>query len=42
MPSEKSPGPIVKDDATYEALRDQGATKQKAAGSTPAVSYPET
>ena len=31
MPSEKSPGPSVKDDATYEALRDQGASKQKAA-----------
>lgn len=31
MPSKKSPGPSVKDDETYEALRDQGASKQKAA-----------
>lgn len=27
----KDPGPSVKDDATYEALRDQGASKEKAA-----------
>ena len=31
MPEEKTPGPSVKDDATYEALRDQGASKEKAA-----------
>jgi hypothetical protein len=31
MPDEKTPGPSVKDDDTYEALRDQGASKQKAA-----------
>ncbi len=27
----KDPGPSVKDDDTYEALRDQGASKEKAA-----------
>lgn len=31
MPERKSPGPSVKDDATYEALRDEGASKEKAA-----------
>jgi hypothetical protein len=31
MPAKKSPGPSVKDDKTYEALRDQGASKEKAA-----------
>ncbi|BDZ59838.1 DUF7218 family protein [Barrientosiimonas endolithica] len=35
MPSDKSqrdePGPSVKDDEVYEALRDEGASKQKAA-----------
>ncbi len=31
MPGEKSPGPSVKDDKTYEALRDDGASKEKAA-----------
>ena len=31
MPDRKSPGPSVKDDETYEALRDEGASKQKAA-----------
>jgi hypothetical protein len=31
MPAKKSPGPSVKDAATYEALRDEGASKQKAA-----------
>jgi Rho termination factor, N-terminal domain len=31
MPGSKSPGPSVKDDKTYEALRDQGASKEKAA-----------
>jgi hypothetical protein len=31
MPGAKKPGPSVKDDATYEALRDQGASKEKAA-----------
>jgi hypothetical protein len=30
MPQRK-PGPSVKDDKTYEALRDQGASKEKAA-----------
>lgn len=30
MPQDK-PGPSVKDDATYEALRDDGASKEKAA-----------
>ena len=30
MPGRK-PGPSVKDDATYEALRDEGASKEKAA-----------
>jgi Rho termination factor, N-terminal domain len=31
MPGSKSPGPSVKDDKTYEALRDDGASKEKAA-----------
>ncbi|WCB94150.1 hypothetical protein DSM104299_02878 [Baekduia alba] len=31
MPGSKSPGPSVEDDATYEALRDDGASKEKAA-----------
>ena len=31
MPASKSPGPSVKDDKTYEALRDDGASKEKAA-----------
>jgi hypothetical protein len=31
MPSSKKPGPSVKDDKTYEALRDDGASKEKAA-----------
>jgi hypothetical protein len=31
MPGSKSPGPSVKDDRTYEALRDDGASKEKAA-----------
>jgi len=30
MPGRK-PGPSVKDDKTYEALRDEGASKEKAA-----------
>ncbi|HEY2637001.1 MAG TPA: Rho termination factor [Solirubrobacteraceae bacterium] len=28
---QRSPGPSVKDDEQYEALRDQGASKEKAA-----------
>ena len=31
MPPKKSPGPSVKDPEQYEALRDQGASKEKAA-----------
>jgi hypothetical protein len=31
MPGSKDPGPSVKDDKTYEALRDEGASKEKAA-----------
>jgi hypothetical protein len=31
MPGSKTPGPSVKDDKTYEALRDDGASKAKAA-----------
>ncbi|MBM6403216.1 Rho termination factor [Phycicoccus sp. CSK15P-2] len=31
MPARKSPGPSVKDPEQYEALRDQGASKEKAA-----------
>jgi hypothetical protein len=31
MPGSKNPGPSVKDDETYEALRDEGASKEKAA-----------
>ena len=31
MPPRKSPGPSVKDPEQYEALRDQGASKEKAA-----------
>jgi hypothetical protein len=31
MPGSKSPGPSVKDDKIYEALRDDGASKEKAA-----------
>ena len=31
MPARKSPGPSVKDPGLYEELRDQGASKEKAA-----------
>ncbi len=31
MPAGKKPGPSVKDDKTYEAVRRQGASKEKAA-----------
>ena len=31
MPSKKTPGPSVKDPEMYEALRDDGASKEKAA-----------
>jgi hypothetical protein len=31
MPGMKTPGPSVKDAKTYEALRDEGASKEKAA-----------
>ncbi len=31
MPGSKKPGPSVKDDTTYEKLRDEGASKEKAA-----------
>ncbi len=31
MPGSKDPGPSVKDDEVYEALRDEGASKEKAA-----------
>lgn len=31
MPGRKKPGPSVKDDATYEALRREGESKEKAA-----------
>ena len=31
MPGKKTPGPSVKDPEQYEALRDQGASKEKAA-----------
>jgi Rho termination factor, N-terminal domain len=31
MPRSKKPGPSIKDDETYEALRDEGASKEKAA-----------
>jgi hypothetical protein len=31
MPGGRKPGPSVKDDKTYEALRDEGASKEKAA-----------
>ena len=31
MPGQKSPGPSVKDPEQHEALRDQGASKEKAA-----------
>ena len=31
MPARKSPGPSVKDPKMYEALRDDGASKEKAA-----------
>lgn len=31
MPARKEPGPSVKDDELYEALRDDGASKEKAA-----------
>lgn len=30
-PGKKTPGPSVKDPDTYEALRDEGASKEKAA-----------
>ncbi len=31
MPEKDTPGPSVKDDETYEALRREGASKEKAA-----------
>ncbi|MBA3233190.1 MAG: Rho termination factor [Propionibacteriales bacterium] len=31
VPARKTPGPSVKNDETYEALRDKGASKEKAA-----------
>lgn len=31
MAKRRDPGPSVKDDETYEALRDKGASKEKAA-----------
>ncbi|WP_392544477.1 Rho termination factor [Oryzobacter telluris] len=31
MPSRKTPGPSVKDPGLYEELRDEGASKEKAA-----------
>jgi hypothetical protein len=31
MPGRKTPGPSVKDDKTYEAVRKSGASKEKAA-----------
>lgn len=31
MPGEKKPGPSVKDDELYEELREDGASKEKAA-----------
>ncbi len=31
MPTKKSPGPSVKDDRVYEAVRDDGGSKEKAA-----------
>lgn len=31
MPGKKTPGPSVKDDELYEELRDDGASKEKAA-----------
>lgn len=31
MPSDKDPGPSVKDDELYEKLRDEGNSKEKAA-----------
>lgn len=31
MPSNKNPGPSVKDDELYEKLRDEGNSKQKSA-----------
>jgi hypothetical protein len=31
MPKKKSPGPSVKDDDLYEALRDEGNSKEKSA-----------
>ena len=31
MPGKKKPGPSVKDDEVYEAIRDEGGSKEKAA-----------
>ncbi len=31
MPGQQEPGPSIKDDDQYEALRDEGASKEKAA-----------
>jgi hypothetical protein len=31
MPGRKKPGPSVKDDKVYEAIRDEGGSKEKAA-----------
>jgi hypothetical protein len=31
MPGKKKPGPSVKDDKVYEAIRDEGGPKEKAA-----------
>jgi hypothetical protein len=31
MPGKKKPGPSIKDDKVYEAIRDEGGSKEKAA-----------
>ena len=32
MPGRRTPGPSVKDDKTYEKLRDEGASKEEIGG----------
>lgn len=41
MPNGSDHGPSIKDDETYEALRDQGASKSKAAAIANAQANPD-
>ena len=41
MPGEKDHGPTIKDDATYDALRDKGYSKEKSARIANAKANPD-